>query len=699
MVVFTVTLFVALVAGWAHRTVFDSHEFSVRAMAMLDSAEVRRELAEQITDQILIQGDSTLASYRSVLVGVVSDIIETDAFRSAFRTAVEETHRTVMLKHADKALLQLGASLTDLTGSAEDASPGLAQSLPNSVDSVLVDVTPVVDRIDPFRVGRHVDDVATVATVLTSLSAGAAIALARRRRRALMWLGMAAAVAAIGVLALVAAVPNIAADRITEPALVAPVRAGVTRFMADLGTLAVAVLALGVLIAAAATATAPPHMANDLRHVGPRMAQAITGGLGPRLQAMAGGGLVLAGIVVFFDSATAIAIGLSAAGAVLGYVGLIALFNAILGAEPAPAEGLVHRDLAGVEWGPRLVVMCVLAAVLAITVGVLGVTTIVQTGDEFKAAGELRCNGSTHLCDRPLDQVVFAGTHNSMSSSSDPGWLFAEQLTGIPAQLHAGVRALLVKSHYGIPTGVSVGGSELVVTDESDETAVNRAEEIAELGPEAVARADQLRATTEPTASSRDIYLCHVYCELGATKFSVALHDLRRFIDSHPDDVIMLFIGDYVSAADTGRGVRAGRAHRPAVDLRHVEAPTHPPRDDRHPANPPRAERAQPAATALVHEGLRHLPGHTVHVTRHRATQLRSQPRPGGRSLFEINHFITNAKPPSAQEAEQVELGRGPDRPGRPVPAATGEAADDPGRRLRQTVGDLMGVVDRLNGR
>ena len=42
-----------------------------------------------------------------------------------------------------------------------------------------------------------------------------------------------------------------------------------------------------------------------------------------------------------------------------------------------------------------------------------------------------------------------------MSAADDPGWLFAENLNGIPDQLEYGIRALLVKSHYGIPTGVA----------------------------------------------------------------------------------------------------------------------------------------------------------------------------------------------------------------------------------------------------
>ena len=39
----------------------------------------------------------------------------------------------------------------------------------------------------------------------------------------------------------------------------------------------------------------------------------------------------------------------------------------------------------------------------------------------------LTCNGYAQLCCRRLDQVVFAGTHNSMSAADSPGWLIANQ--------------------------------------------------------------------------------------------------------------------------------------------------------------------------------------------------------------------------------------------------------------------------------
>src|SRR5262249_55835508 len=54
------------------------------------------------------------------------------------------------------------------------------------------------------------------------------------------------------------------------------------------------------------------------------------------------------------------------------------------------------------------------------------------------------CNGSALLCDRPLDQVAFATTHNSMGGGDDPSWMFPNQSAGIRKQLEDGVRGLLI---------------------------------------------------------------------------------------------------------------------------------------------------------------------------------------------------------------------------------------------------------------
>ena len=60
------------------------------------------------------------------------------------------------------------------------------------------------------------------------------------------------------------------------------------------------------------------------------------------------------------------------------------------------------------------------------------------------------CNGHVELCDRPYDEVVYAATHNSMSSPDVvPVW--PEHDGDLEAQLDAGVRALLIDTHYWPP--------------------------------------------------------------------------------------------------------------------------------------------------------------------------------------------------------------------------------------------------------
>ena len=46
--------------------------------------------------------------------------------------------------------------------------------------------------------------------------------------------------------------------------------------------------------------------------------------------------------------------------------------------------------------------------------------TAAATSDDASFA--LACNGAALLCDRRVDEVTFAATHNSMSSEAD-GWL------------------------------------------------------------------------------------------------------------------------------------------------------------------------------------------------------------------------------------------------------------------------------------
>jgi hypothetical protein len=46
------------------------------------------------------------------------------------------------------------------------------------------------------------------------------------------------------------------------------------------------------------------------------------------------------------------------------------------------------------------------------------------------------------------------------------------------------------------------------------------------------------------------MYLCHTFCELGATTLESVLDDLRDFLVSHPDEVLVVINQDYVTPED-----------------------------------------------------------------------------------------------------------------------------------------------------
>ncbi|MEO9255044.1 MAG: hypothetical protein ABI305_05860, partial [Tepidiformaceae bacterium] len=127
-----------------------------------------------------------------------------------------------------------------------------------------------------------------------------------------------------------------------------------------------------------------------------------------------------------------------------------------------------------------------LAVVAAAAVSLSGVR-VAQTN----AAG-WSCNGSTLLCDRPFNDVVFPATHNSMSNADD-GWTFPFQQHGIAEQLDYGIRMLLIDTHYW-------------------RTNDDATQWVAKLP--ASAKEQARAAMTEAGAPRKGVFLCHNFCAL-----------------------------------------------------------------------------------------------------------------------------------------------------------------------------------------
>jgi hypothetical protein len=163
---------------------------------------------------------------------------------------------------------------------------------------------------------------------------------------------------------------------------------------------------------------------------------------------------------------------------------------------------------------------------------VLGVVTPTAA----HGASAPRCNGTASLCARTIGEVAFATTHNSMASSADR-FRPPNQRRTMEAQLEHGIRGFQIDAYFGTPRG------SRVYTDLSGPLG-----NAAELSPKLVTAATLVhrRLGAPPAGTPYDVYLCHVFCELGAVRMVDELRVVREFLDSHPREVVVMVIEDYV---------------------------------------------------------------------------------------------------------------------------------------------------------
>lgn len=129
------------------------------------------------------------------------------------------------------------------------------------------------------------------------------------------------------------------------------------------------------------------------------------------------------------------------------------------------------------------------------------------------SAAPRTCHGSAELCDRPLDRVAIAMTHNAMSNA-DEGWLGPNQTHGMERQLADGVRGMMLDVHPW-----------------EDEA-----------------------------------YLCHGFCDLGAERLADGFGRLGAVLREDPDEVLVLMLENHVEPA----WVAAAAEEAGVVDLAYV---------------------------------------------------------------------------------------------------------------------------------
>lgn len=696
------TLAVALVFGWAHTTLFNSREFSARATELLDSGAVRSALAERIADQIIRTGPSSLVSYRSVIVIVIEGVTQTDAFKEVFKRAVRSAHDAVFTADGDSVVLNLVDSMQVIRGTLEVVSPDAARQIPTDVGDLIVDLTNEVRGLELWKVGEDLDELVGMLFIGAFAGFAVSIAMAIDRRRAVIALGCGLVVSCALVLLTVALARHFVVGAVSDPELRPALGATFDIVTADLRSSVIWLAGYGVLIAAVANTSSSRERRLSLATARGWLQEHVL--LTPETmnrRVLRGAAMLLVGLLVVSNTGLVLTALTFLGGALLAYLGATELLAVVGRTTPVEEESSepdsvvieAGRGRAGIRWAPFVAT----AGALVVFVSVGAAMTRASAIAAAREASELRCNGHAELCDRRLNEVVFASTHNSMSAARERGWLFGEHLGGIRAQLEFGIRGFLIDTHYGVPSGISVPGSdiEIVLTDKAAE--VNRDKLSEQLSADETNKANELaRRAGSVTGKPRDVYLCHNFCELGATRFSDALHEFEKFLQANPNEVLILFIEDYVTTAETAeKFIEVGLADR---------VWTHAPGEPW----PTLREMIESRRQILVLSEHQSPPPPWYHAgfeiveetpfTFPEIAAFNCEPNRGGtgRELFLLNHWLNRGSPDirAAREANQREV----------LMARVEKCRNQRGRVPTMIAvdfydqGDLLGVVDELNG-
>ena len=535
VVLASVSAGLGLVASWADSSLASSSGFADRATAALAEDEVNDLLANRLVDRFA--ADTRLAtSARPVAVGLADAVLESDQFAGVFRAAVRTAHEqlvadrddSVTLALADAAPLVLPALVPDQADTISSSSDAVVAVVDNPVLVTAAHLLPVAGTI------------AWVCLVLWLVCSAAAVAMLGPPRRGLRRLGiglmLTGACLGVGLVLL-----RLVAGKLVAPDVSGAVEALVRAFTAPLLAQSGLVLVLGVVVVVA-TSSRPPTVSVLADQVRGRYL-AWKDRRPAQVVALAASLLLSWWLLAApLDAVTVLA---RLAGLLIGAVSVLVVMGEVArlldrGGATGPVQGAVR----GFSTAALTVVTVVVVMATVATAALLPDASVPDPPVADPARNG--CNGSTDLCDRRLDQVALAGSHNAMATTAEPGWFLAEQRLSVVGQLASGVHALMLDVYPGWRSG------GVVRTDvRRKETLAAAEDELTDEGRAALVRL-QVTAGSIPTADD-DVraFLCHGYCELGATDMIETLQGIDDYLAQNPEQVVMLIMQDYLTGAET----------------------------------------------------------------------------------------------------------------------------------------------------
>ncbi len=476
-----VLLWTAILVIGTERGVLNPDVFSRRLAATLEDERVAGYVAGRITDGIVAQRPN-LVSVRPIIESGVRGVVVTAPFRALVRRAARALHYSLFEAGGGTVVLSLPDVSVLVRGALAQASPALAAKLPPGIETNLA--SPRAERafarfVTLWRVAERVLWGAWAVFGIGLVLLVAAIRVAPDRARALVQAGGALLAVGIALLAILPAGRIVAAALTGDSAARGVLHGLWLAYFGAVKPVAVMFAATGVVLVAAGST-----LLEEMRPLARAQAfwnwLAVPERSGRRISRAV---LLLgAGAYGLVAPAHAAALGVAVGGLLLVFFGVREVFRLVLPAvQPAGLGAALPRRTRA--WPIMAVTGAVVLAVLG--GGALLVLRSPEPPPEATGVATV-CNGSAALCDRRLDQVVFAGAHNAMSNAEIPGWMFPHHHYAFPRQLADGIRALAIDVHYGIPA------EDRVLTDfDREHTSQAKIEQA--LGPEATAAALRIR--------------------------------------------------------------------------------------------------------------------------------------------------------------------------------------------------------------
>ena len=529
----------AMISLWSWRTFADSQGFADVTTDMLEEPAVREIVAEQIIDAIQDQEAVAhlAATARPALEVVAEELVASDRFQGVFHTGVRELHRAIVEGRRSRLIVNVNDATPLVRQSLELTNPELAQALPDDALEAIVGISQSTPLDTAMRVSSIAGWLIAPVAVLAVGSFVVAVRSAVDRRRALEVIGLGLVATGVAHFALLAAGLNVVASVGETDGDRTALRAVYWSVTSLLNVQAKVFITIGTVLAIAAAYAGTGEIRSRLG----MLRDAIGRGLQrPGWRAAAS----LAAIAVGFlamrwpEATTSIAIRTVAfLGFVAGAIGLLDVLGSVdwvrEGVDPRPTHGaaLRHRDHRrdrghhgdAALRRPRL------------RPGV-AVAQHRPTRDQRDGLQrQPRLVRSHPRRSGPRRHPQLDGRHRRRLLRSEP-----DRQASAPNSPRASAPSCSTSTTESTETGTSAP------TSAAGPMRKRRGSSTPTIVPSP--RVSRHSSVRRPTSS--EVYLCHVYCEVGATRAVDTFRVIDDYLRENPNEVIVLILEDHVDAAD-----------------------------------------------------------------------------------------------------------------------------------------------------